>query len=56
MAEPLGWVAMVLHAHLPFVRHPEHPDALEEAWLYEAMAECYIPLLDRLERLAEEGV
>src|SRR5690606_40715149 len=31
-------------------------DLLEEAWLYEAMAECYIPLLDRLERLAEEGV
>lgn len=56
MAEALGRVAIVLHAHLPFVRHPEHPDALEEGWLYEAMAECYIPLLARLERLAEEGV
>ncbi|BAS27136.1 glycoside hydrolase family 57 protein [Limnochorda pilosa] len=56
MAESLGRVALVLHAHLPFVRHPEHPDALEEGWLHEAMAECYIPLLARLERLAEEGV
>ncbi|HEY8531211.1 MAG TPA: hypothetical protein VIL08_03080, partial [Limnochorda sp.] len=56
MPEALGRVAIILHAHLPFVRHPEYPDALEEGWLYEAMAECYIPLLARLERLAEEGV
>lgn len=43
MAE--GYVALVLHAHLPFVRHPEHDDFLEEDWLYEAITETYVPLL-----------
>lgn len=38
-------VAIVLHAHLPFVRHPEHERFLEESWLYEAITECYLPLL-----------
>ena len=51
-----GYVAIVLHAHLPFVRHPEHRDHLEERWLYEAIAECYLPLLDAFFRLQYEGV
>jgi 1,4-alpha-glucan branching enzyme len=25
-----GYLSIVLHAHLPYVRHPEHPDFLEE--------------------------
>ncbi len=50
-----GHVCVVLHAHLPFVRHPEHEDFLEEAWLREAILETYIPLLWTLERLAVEG-
>ena len=33
----LGYVALVLHAHLPFVRHPESDYVLEEEWLYEAI-------------------
>ena len=41
----LGYVAPVLHAHLPFVRHPEYPEFLEEDWLYEAITETYLPLL-----------
>jgi 1,4-alpha-glucan branching enzyme len=45
-----GRVALVLHAHLPFVRHPEHPEFLEERWLFEAITESYLPLLDMLER------
>ncbi len=49
-------LALVLHAHLPFVRHPEHDDFLEEGWLYEAVAECYLPLLDVMHRLHAEGV
>lgn len=53
---PLGYTALVLHAHLPFVRHPEHEDFLEERWLFEAVAECYLPLLDLLERLEADGV
>jgi 1,4-alpha-glucan branching enzyme len=55
-AHSLGHLALVLHAHLPFVRHPEHDDFLEEDWLYEAITETYIPLLWVLENLAEEGI
>ncbi|MBI3893772.1 MAG: DUF1957 domain-containing protein [Candidatus Wallbacteria bacterium] len=51
-----GYFALVLHAHLPFVRHPEHEDFLEERWLYEAITETYIPLLTVFERLIEEKI
>src|SRR5262245_29143947 len=51
-----GYLALVLHAHLPFVRHPEHKRHLEERWFYEALLECYLPLLDVFDRLAEERV
>ena len=40
-----GQLCMVLHAHLPFVRHPEYEDFFEEGWLHEAILESYIPLL-----------
>jgi 1,4-alpha-glucan branching enzyme len=40
-----GYLALVLHAHLPFVRHPEHEKFLEESWLFEAITESYLPLL-----------
>ena len=53
---PQGLLALVLHAHLPFVRHPEHPEFLEERWFFEAMTETYLPLLARFERLAQDGV
>jgi 1,4-alpha-glucan branching enzyme len=43
-----GYLALVLHAHLPFVRHPEHPRFLEEHWLYEAITDAYVPLLEVL--------
>lgn len=51
-----GYLALVLHAHLPFVRHPEHERHLEERWLYEALLECYLPLVGAFDRLAYEGV
>src|SRR5512136_3126993 len=51
-----GYLAIHLHAHLPFVRHPEHRDFLEEDWLYEAITETYLPLLRVFDRLAAEGV
>src|SRR5437870_4144906 len=51
-----GYFALVLHAHLPFVRHPEYEDFLEERWLYEAITETYIPLLLVYEKLIEEGI
>lgn len=51
-----GYLSLVLHAHLPYIRHPEHENFLEENWLYEAITETYIPLLRVFERLADEGV
>ena len=51
-----GHLAIVLHAHLPFVRHPENERHLEERWFYEALIECYLPLVDMLDRLAADGV
>src|SRR4029079_14512796 len=55
-ASPSGYLSLVLHAHLPFVRHPEHPRFLEEDWLYEAIGETYIPLARMMERLLHDGV
>lgn len=52
----IGYVALVLHAHLPFVRHPESNYVLEEEWLYEAITETYIPLLQVFEGLKQDGV
>lgn len=49
-------LALVLHAHLPFVRHPENDDHLEERWLFEALGESYLPLLDVFERLSRDAV
>ena len=51
-----GYLALVLHSHLPFVRHPEHERFLEENWLYEAITETYLPLLAVFERLERDGV
>lgn len=53
---PDGYIAFVLHAHLPYVRHPEHETFLEEQWLFEAITETYIPLLRMIERLEDDGV
>lgn len=51
-----GFLNIVLHAHLPYVRHPEHESFFEENWLFEAITECYIPLLNILERLDKDGI
>jgi 1,4-alpha-glucan branching enzyme len=51
-----GYLSLVLHAHLPFVRHPEHEKFLEENWLFEAITETYVPLLEMLERWRTDGL
>src|ERR1044071_5986570 len=56
MSSPLGYLSLVLHAHLPFIRHPEVSDFLEEDWFFEAVIETYTPLLLRFEKLRAEGV
>ena len=53
---PTGYLALVLHAHLPFVRHPEDPTVMEEQWLYEAITGTYLPLLQTFEGLVTDGV
>jgi len=51
-----GYLSIVLHAHLPFVRHPEHEKFLEESWLFEAVTETYIPLIQILEGWRRDGM
>lgn len=51
-----GYWCLVLHAHLPYVRHPEYNDFLEEDWFYEAIVETYIPLLDIFERFVNDNI
>ena len=52
----LGYWCPVLHAHLPFVRHPEYPEFLEEDWLFEAITETYVPLIRVMDGLLADGV
>ena len=52
---PVGYFSLILHAHLPFVRHPEYPEFLEEDWLYEAITEVYLPLIFIFQNLRETG-
>ncbi|HEU4402574.1 MAG TPA: 1,4-alpha-glucan branching protein domain-containing protein [Candidatus Polarisedimenticolia bacterium] len=51
-----GDLAVVLHAHLPFVRHPERDFFLEEQWLFEAITETYLPLLDGFDHLLADRI
>jgi 1,4-alpha-glucan branching enzyme len=53
---PQGYWCPVLHAHLPYVRHPEYPDFLEEDWFFEALTETYVPLVSVLDGLLADGV
>src|SRR5207237_7753175 len=47
MSDPLGSLCIVLHGHLPYVlHHGTYPHG--EAWLYEAAAETYLPILDMI--------
>jgi len=48
-------LCFVLHAHLPFVRHAEDEDFLEEDWLHEAVIESYVPLFSQLLALRDAG-
>ena len=48
-------ILLVLHSHIPYVkRQGRWP--FGEVWLFEAMAETYIPLLRNWNRLQEEGI
>ncbi|MGF7035690.1 1,4-alpha-glucan branching enzyme [Paenibacillus mucilaginosus] len=51
-----GYLALVLHAHLPYIRHYDKDDYLEERWFHEAMTETYLPLVEMFDRLSADGV
>jgi len=51
-----GYLCLMLHAHLPYVRHPEEEYFLEENWLFEAITETYIPLINVFDGLVNDGV
>ncbi len=55
MAQPARLI-LLLHAHLPYIRHPEYDNFLEEIWLFEAISETYLPLLRVLSTLETDGV
>jgi len=54
--EPQAYLCLVLHAHLPYVRHLEQKECLEERWLYEAINESYLPLLRVFDNLVEDNI
>lgn len=51
-----GSTAIVLNAHLPFVRQPDYCSFLEERWFFEALSETYTPLLRMFSRLDADHV
>jgi 1,4-alpha-glucan branching enzyme len=52
---PIGRFLLCLHTHMPYViSHGKSPHGTD--WLYEAAAECYLPLLHALDRLKNEGI
>jgi 1,4-alpha-glucan branching enzyme len=52
---PGGFLALTLHAHLPYVvNHGTWPHGIE--WLHEAAAETYLPLLRVLANLERDGI
>lgn len=51
-----GYWMLVLHSHLPFVKHPEYEYFLEEYWFYEAISETYLPILKYMKQMEDEGI
>jgi len=55
VAAPIGAFTFMLHSHLPYARQAGMWPHGEE-WVHEAIAETYVPLLNALYDLREEGV
>lgn len=51
-----AYLVFVLHTHQPFVAQPSPDVSFEENWLFEAITESYIPLLDMCHRFLADGV
>ncbi len=51
----VGRFMLVLHSHMPYVlSHGKSPHGTD--WIFESAAECYLPLLDALDRLRNQGI
>ncbi|MDH4387480.1 MAG: DUF1957 domain-containing protein [Fimbriimonas sp.] len=52
---PVGRFLLCLHSHMPYVlSHGKSPHGTD--WIHEAILECYLPLLDALWRLEQDGI
>lgn len=52
---PIGKFLLCLHSHMPYVlSHGKSPHGTD--WINESAAECYLPLLHALDRLAAEDI
>lgn len=51
---PVGTCCIVLHSHLPWLAHHGTWPVGEE-WLYQSWAGSYLPVVDMLQRLGDEG-
>ncbi|HYH04699.1 MAG TPA: DUF1957 domain-containing protein, partial [Bacillota bacterium] len=52
----LGYLAFLLHAHLPFVRNTARDFCLEEKWLFEGLTESYLPMIIHWEDMAKRQI
>ncbi len=51
----VGRFSLVLHSHMPYVlSHGKSPHGTD--WIFESAAECYLPILNVLDRLEKENV
>ena len=51
----LGRLLLCLHSHMPYVlSHGKSPHGTD--WINESTAECYLPILDALDRLLAQGI
>ena len=51
-----GYLSIVLHAHLPYVRSSGRRPDSSEFWFHERARECYLPLIRILDGLQRDGV
>ena len=51
-----GYLALILHSQLPYVRHTAHRQSLEEKWFFEAITECYVPFIKIFQELERDNV
>ena len=51
-----AYLIFVLNTHMPYVVNPISDYPIEETWLFEAVLECYLPLVEVFSHLIEDGV